>query len=115
VRHPDVSSYQDTGLSFTDLVASCDAVLGKCGYGTVTDRVANATPLMYVPRPDWPEEATLLDWLGAHGAALAVDPQRLENGCFDDLMESLASMQITACRPDGAEQAAELLAGYLCE
>ena len=115
VAHPDASSYQDTGLSFTDLVASCDAVLGKCGYGTVTECVANATPLMYIPRPDWPEEATLLNWLDAHGAALAVAPQWLENGCFGDLMASLDALQITACRPDGAEQAAGLLAGYLCE
>lgn len=115
VAHPDASSYQDTGLAFPDLVASCDAVLGKCGYGTVTECVANATPLMYIPRPDWPEEATLLGWLDAHGAALAVDPQWLANGRFDDLMASLESLQITACRPDGAEQAAALLAGYLYE
>lgn len=115
VEHPDVSSYQDTGLAFTDLVASCDAVLGKCGYGTVTECVVNATPLMYIPRPDWPEEATLLDWLRAHGAALAVDAGRLESGSFADLADALESMQVTVCKPEGPEQAAELLAGYLNE
>jgi hypothetical protein len=115
VRHPDVSSYQDTQLSFTDLVASCDAVLGKCGYGTVAECVANATPLMYIPRPDWPEEATLLNWLEKHRAALAVDSPRLESGRFADLLEPLASLQVVRCEPDGARQAAQRIAEYFKE
>lgn len=106
VRHPDVSHYEATGLGFTDLIASCDAVLGKCGYGTVAECVANGTPLLYVPRPDWPEEETLLRWLEAHGAALPVDPQRLETGSFADLNAPLRSLQVAPCRPDGAEDAA---------
>lgn len=113
VRHPDVSAYQNTGLTFTEMVAACDAVLGKCGYGTVTECVTNGTPLLYVPRPDWPEEAILLEWLQAHRAALAVDPRRLDSGCFADLMEPLASLQVQTCEPAGAQQAAELIAGYL--
>ncbi len=109
VRHPDVSSYQDTGLGFTELIASCDAVLGKCGYGTVTECVANATPLLYLPRPDWPEEATLLPWLEAHGAALAVAPARLEDGCFTGLVPALAGVRVRRCATPGAEQAADYL------
>ncbi len=105
-RHPDVSHYQDTGLAFTDLIASCDAVLGKCGYGTVTECVANATPLLYVPRPDWPEEPTLLRWLEAHGAALAVAPERLDDGCFADLLPALAAMRVRPCPTPGGDEAA---------
>jgi len=107
VRHADVSSYQDTGLAFTDLIASCDAVLGKCGYGTVTECAVNGTPLMYVPRPDWPEEATLLDWLQARHGALTVEAQRLESGRFADLVASLQSLQPSPCVADGASQAAD--------
>jgi hypothetical protein len=107
VRHPDVTAHQDTGFNFTDLLASCDAVLGKCGYGTVAECVANGTPLLYVPRPDWPEEACLLAWLQAHGAALAIDPAKLISGDFTGLAENLAGLNVTSCRPDGAEQAAQ--------
>lgn len=113
VQHPDVSSYQSTGMGFIELVASCDAVLGKCGYGTVAECVVNATPLMYIPRPDWPEESALLHWLQAHNAALAVDGQRLETGRFADLMAPLACLQVNVCPPDGARQAAELIGEYL--
>jgi len=112
VKHPDVSNYQDTGMAFTDLVASCDAVLGKCGYGTVAECVANATPLMYIPRPDWPEEGVLLDWLQAHQAALAVDAERVESGRFADLLAPLASLSVRPCKPEGSRQAAELIARY---
>jgi hypothetical protein len=107
VQHPDVSAYQDSGFDFTDLVASCDAVLGKCGYGTVAECVANGTPLMYIPRPDWPEEASLLAWLQTHNAGLAVGADRLVSGDFGYLPEALDAFQVTVCRPDGAEQAAD--------
>jgi hypothetical protein len=106
VRHPDVSHYETTGFGFTELIASCDAVLGKCGYGTVTECVANGTPLMYIPRPDWPEEETLLRWLEAHGAALPVDSQRLVTGDFADLIAPLRAMRVAPCRPIGADDAA---------
>ena len=39
-----------------DLIAASDAVLGKIGYGFVSECIANSTPLIYVPRSDWPEE-----------------------------------------------------------
>jgi hypothetical protein len=113
VRHPNVSSYQDTGLAFPDLIASCDAVLGKCGYGTVAECVVNATPLMYVPRPDWPEEATLLDWLQAHDGALAVEAQRLISGEFSDLLEPLSARRVRPREPSGAADAADWIVEQL--
>jgi hypothetical protein len=109
VRHPDVSSFEPCGINFTDLVASCDAVLGKCGYGTVTECVANGTPLLYLPRPDWPEEQTLRDWLDDHHAGVAVPPSRLGDGEFRDIVSRARSLRVRRCVPGGAEQAAELL------
>jgi hypothetical protein len=113
VQHPNVSSFQDTGLDFTDLIASCDAVLGKCGYGTVTECVVNATPLMYIPRPEWPEEAALLGWLQAHHAALAVEPHRLITGEFSDLRAPLRALRVQPRQPRGAAEAADRIIKYL--
>jgi len=107
ISHPDVSDYQQPGFSFTDLVASCDAVLGKCGYGTVTECVTNGTPLLYVPRPDWPEEQTLLDWLHAHSAALAVPGVTLQEGEFQSMTPQLRALDVRCREPVGAVQAAE--------
>jgi hypothetical protein len=115
ISHPDVSDYQQAGFSFTDLVASCDAVLGKCGYGTVAECVTNGTPLLYIPRPDWPEEQTLLAWLYAHGAALAVPDTSLDDGDFQRIIPQLGSLDVECCEPDGAAQAAQCLLKILDE
>jgi len=109
VQHPNVSALEKTGLGVTDLVASCDAVLGKCGYGTVSECVVNATPLMYIPRPDWPEEQVLLQWLEAHNAAVPVEPTRLGCGELTDLVVRARSLVVNACRATGDSQAADEL------
>jgi hypothetical protein len=109
VQHPNVSSLENTGLGFTDLVASCDAVLGKCGYGTVSECVVNATPLLYIPRPDWPEEQVLLQWLETHNAAVPVEPMRLASGELADLVMRARSLPVKACQARGSDQAADYL------
>ncbi len=111
VRHPDVSPLEQTGLGFTDLVSSCDAVLGKCGYGTVVECVLNGTPLLYIPRPDWPEEASLLQWLDAHGAAVELAPGCLVTGKFRDTVQRAGSMTVETPAATGASQAADYLYG----
>jgi len=113
VQHPDVSPLSKTGLMFTDLLASCDAVLGKCGYGTVVECVANGTPLLYIPRPEWPEENSLLDWLAAHRAAVRVEPEWLESGVFRKPVDQALGLDVEACACNGAEQLAGILAGFL--
>ena len=109
IRHPDTSSLESTGYSFTDLVSSCDAVLGKCGYGTVVECAVNGTPLMYIPRPDWPEESPLLQWLERHDAAVEVAPYRLVSGDFDEPVRQAKSKVVKACQATGARQAADYL------
>ncbi|MCO6414376.1 MAG: hypothetical protein J5I92_16700 [Thiogranum sp.] len=109
VTHPDVIPIERSGWGFTDLIASCDAVLGKCGYGTVTECVVNRTPLMYIERPDWPEEQSLVEWLDAHSAGVPVSPQRLRSGEFGDLVRRARSLSVQGCVADGAGQAAKFL------
>jgi hypothetical protein len=113
VQHPDASPLEHTGLGFPDLVNSCDAVLGKCGYGTVTECVLNGTPLLYIPRPDWPEEQSLLQWLEAHGAAVELDPECLVTGKFKDIVQQANSRTITSPAATGISQAADYLYGLL--
>jgi len=113
VKHPDASPFEHTGLSFPDLVRSCDAVLGKCGYGTVTECVLNGTPLMYIPRPDWPEERTLLQWLDAHDAAVELVPECLVTGEFKGVVRRARSRMIKPTEATGVSQAADYLYGLL--
>ena len=54
-------------MAFNDMLASCDAVLTKPGYGTYTEAVCNGVPILTLARPDWPETAGMNDWARRHG------------------------------------------------
>ena len=47
-------------------------VVGKLGYGTVSECITHATPLVYVPRSSWPEEEPLRTYLEGHGGGLCM-------------------------------------------
>jgi UDP-N-acetylglucosamine:LPS N-acetylglucosamine transferase len=42
-----------------DLINLSDAVLGKIGYGFVSECLRMGTALIFVPRSNWPEESFL--------------------------------------------------------
>jgi len=113
VQHPNVSPLEHTGMRFPDLVSSCDLVLGKCGYGTVAECVVNGTPLLYIPRPDWPEEHSLLQWLEAHGAAVQLTPGQLQTGELKALVEQARAAIVSPTAATGISQAADYLSGWL--
>lgn len=111
VRHPDAFPFEQFGLHFTDILASCDALLTKPGYGSVAEAAVNGVPVLYLSRPDWPEEPCLIEWLGAHGRCRQVERGRLERG---DLADDLAALWATPApapvAANGAAEAAEILA-----
>ncbi|MEW6254644.1 MAG: hypothetical protein AB1592_01715 [Pseudomonadota bacterium] len=58
-----VISADGLGWPFEDLIASCDVVISKPGYGIVVELGANAKPNILLSRGDWPEEPHLIEWL----------------------------------------------------
>lgn len=108
--HPDAMAYETFGLSFTDLLASVDAIVTKPGYGTFTEAACNGTPVLYLRRDDWPEQDCLIDWLSATGHALEVSAGDLEAGHLDAALSRLWACPPSPClRADGAQAAAELI------
>jgi UDP:flavonoid glycosyltransferase YjiC (YdhE family) len=51
------------GPSVSDVLASCDALITKPGYGTYAEAACHGVPVLSVPRGDWPEEPYLDAWL----------------------------------------------------
>lgn len=95
-KHPQVVAETQTGLSYSDLVASVDLILTKPGYGMFVEAAAAGVPVLYVERLDWPEAQALTDWLGvvAHCAEISTEVlhrvdfagemrKLLELGCYD--------------------------------
>ncbi len=103
-------SISDLAISYTDLIRSVDAVITKPGYATITEAVCNETAVLYVPRGDWPEEPSLLEWLHSYGTATQINPSDMQTGSFGEQLESLLQTQPSTPPPTiGAVQGAEVL------
>lgn len=108
MRRDDCFVETDFGLDYVDLLASCDVVMTKTGYGTQTEAVVNQVPVLCIQRPDWPEEPFLPDWHQQHGEVRFVSRSRWEQGQFvPELRELLDSTwDKPAVQPSGAAEAA---------
>ena len=87
-RH-DCSSYDDSRLPFSDLFPKADAVLTKPGYGTFAEATCCGLPVLYLRRPDWPEEPYLIEWLHAHTRASELTAEQAATGELGPLLQSL--------------------------
>lgn len=95
-QRTDISPYSDAALPFVELFPAVDAVLCKPGYGTFVEAACCGIPILYLPRPDWPEADYLAEWVQQHGRALELAPQA---GIEGQLAEPLAALQGDASPP----------------
>ncbi|HZW26180.1 MAG TPA: hypothetical protein VFF26_11915 [Gallionella sp.] len=114
VDHPDAVELESLPMDFSDLLASCDALLCKPGYGSFVEAACSGVPVLYVDRPDWPESPALVEWLQEHGRCREVSRQALEKGEIAAELERLWNMTRPPTPvPSGGEQVAEWLAERL--
>ncbi|MGI8907734.1 MAG: hypothetical protein ACR2IE_14730 [Candidatus Sumerlaeaceae bacterium] len=73
---------------FPDVVASVDAVLAKPGYGTVGECMANGTPVIYYPRPEFAEYRVLRKGLQDWGGAVQISTRDFITGNWSRALES---------------------------
>jgi hypothetical protein len=78
-----------TGLRFCDMMAASDVVICKPGYGTFAEAAMAETPLLYVRRPDWPEQNVLIDWLETHARCTELSLTDLMRGNFQQALNVL--------------------------
>lgn len=113
-RHPDAVELEALGMDFTDVLASCNALLTKPGYGSFAEAACNGLPVLYVGRQDWPEEPFLVAWLKQHGCSLEVDRAALQRGVVAAPLEALWALPpVDPVKPEGILQAADFLQALL--
>lgn len=113
VERDDIHPLEPLGWPFIDLVASCDALLAKPGYGLFAEAACHGVPVLALPRADWPESGALLEWLKRHGRCIEVTAAQAMRGELGDALETVWAMPAPRPpHPDGAATiAAELAAG----
>lgn len=104
----DVADLAATGLPFSDLLASCDVLLTKSGYGSYVEGAASGVAVLHVERPDWPETPYLSRWLAQAARSLPV-----RESDFPRLGKMIKAVLALPPKPvalvDGAKVAAERL------
>ena len=101
-------------MPFIDILASCDVLIAKPGYGSFTEAACHGLPVLYVPREDWPEAPYLTGWLHEHARALEVPRRDLETGRFADALDALLAQPARPpVQPSGIAEAADILAEQL--
>lgn len=110
----DVLPLAAVDIPFSDLIASVDCVVTKSGYGTLVEAALAGTPVLYVTRPDWPEDAALSAWAVDHGHARSISRTALDRGEFGDIAWALASgARFPLLEASGVDEAAGYLAQQL--
>jgi hypothetical protein len=107
---PDVFPFGVAGMPFPDLLASCDALVAKAGYGTYVEAAAAGVPVLFVGRPDWPESPWLNGWLTGHARALEIEETALIWGSLATPLDRLWALP---AKPLVAGGGASVTARYL--
>lgn len=107
-----VLNLADTGLDHLDVLASCDVVITKPGYGMFTEAACSGRPVLYLPRGDWPEEPWLVEWQRQHGFCQPISNVQLQQGDFAGrLQQALGSQPLQLASPTGVATIVEGILG----
>jgi hypothetical protein len=102
------------GWTYADLLASCDLLVAKPGYGTFAEAGFAARDTVYVPRDDWPEAPYLTDWLARHARTARIGLDAVRAGRFES---AIAEVDAQPTRPpargDGAAAIADAIGARL--
>lgn len=85
----DLIRFSHTQRPFPDLLASCDALVTKVGYGSFVEAAGLGLPVLYLDRPDWPETPWLAPWLMQHTRAAAINENTLFSPAVGEILSRL--------------------------
>ena len=115
-RTQRVISADTLPFSFQTLMASCDILLTKPGYGTIVEAVASGTRVVYVRRYNFVDEDSLISYLHQYGRGLELSVEDFMNGQWQTAMNaaiSLPAPQSSSPPATGAAEAADILMKYV--
>ena len=107
-RLPHTVAFDLQTMPFQNMMASCDLVLTKPGYGMFVESRVCGKPMLYLTRDQWPESQCLIDWANKHASAMKLTLDQVSQGSFDaELARLLGQPKLEPTQFAGATQAAE--------
>ena len=111
---PRVRAGDGLGWAYPDLLAACDLLVAKPGYGTFAEAGFASRDTAYVPRDDWPEAPHLVDWLARHARVAPIGLDAVRAGAFGAAVAAIdAQPPRPAASGDGAAAIADAIAARL--
>lgn len=98
------------------IMASCDMLITKPGYGTIVEAVASGTRVVYVRRYNFVDEDSLVAYLHRYGRGLELSVEDFLSGRWERAMAAAMTLpdpQESAPPATGAEEAADILKKYV--
>lgn len=113
-QRKDCISVGSLDMDFSDVLASCDLLLTKPGYGSFVEAACAGVPVLYVQREAWPEQDELINWLNQYGRCDELSAEQLQTGEFSEgLLELLGQEKPCPVKASGTQEAAQYLAACL--
>jgi len=112
---PHVHPLSALPFSFKTVFASVDLIMTKPGYGTIVEAVALGTPVVYVRRYNFADEAPLVKFLHHYGRGHELSLVDFTAGNWQPAFDAIRCIQPSVNPPPitGAADAARLLATYI--
>ena len=109
-QRSDMVNWEKAEMSFSDLLASVDVVVTKSGYGTFVEAALVGTPILYEPRPYWPEAPELEKWISANNRSFPLSVEDMLGSKLESSLHTLFSMpyQSLSCASGIADVADEV-------
>ncbi|MDE3022737.1 MAG: hypothetical protein KGI54_12915 [Pseudomonadota bacterium] len=100
-------------MRFNDILASCDVLLTKPGYGNFVGAACHGVGVLYVRRLDWPEEPYLVSWLKEHARCCEISQERLETGQMSGPIKKLFEQpEKPKVEPKGIDEACQVIESF---
>ncbi|KAK0103151.1 hypothetical protein ONS95_014951 [Cadophora gregata] len=99
-----------------DLIGAADVVLGKIGYGTVSECVGMNKALVYVLRPMFAEEPGMLKYMGENGCCEEISVADYESGNWAGIVERTSKIQSEKTQvniEEGSAEVARIIEGLI--
>jgi len=115
-QHPDTHDLESLNMPFADVLASCDALIAKPGYGSFVEAACLGIPVLYLQRKNWPEVSCLTDWLKQYGRCAEIQTGDFATGDIMNTIETLCmSKAPTPPHPNGIKQVTDIIARQLTQ
>ncbi|MDR4492928.1 MAG: hypothetical protein R3B74_00595 [Nitrospirales bacterium] len=110
-----ISCWESLNVPFLEALSQSDLVMTKPGYSTIVTAIHYGTPIIYVRRDNFVEEANLVDYAHQYGRAYELSREDFQSGSWEHALMRVMEHPLPRLSPpqNGAKKATDILKTFL--